>query len=140
MEPGIWLLLALLATLVVLVILQVRHSKKEREEREWAEMAAKRGTTGYPTTSYPTTSYPTTSYSTTSYPTGSGAAPVVKVRMTHTATPKAKTVSRSAGQPASAQLTLYQQPPVTGKLVCPGCEGENDSSYCFCLICGQRIR
>jgi len=130
MEPGIWLLLALLATLVVLVILQVRHAKKEREEREWAEMAAKRGTTGYPTTSYPTTSYPT----------GSGAAPVVKVRMTHTATPKAKTVSRSAGQPASAQLTLYQQPPVTGKLVCPGCEGENDSSYCFCLICGQRIR
>lgn len=125
MEPGTLLLIGLLATLIVLIILQVRHSRREREDREWrASAAAWKTATGY---SVPSTVSAAPSMS---------AAPAVKVRMAY----GAKTAATPRRQSVTPQITLYQLPMRAGKLVCPGCEGENDASYSFCLICGQRIR
>ena len=119
MEPGTLLLIGLLATLIILIILHVRRSKREREEREWrASATARKTSTGY------------------SAPAPVPSAPAVKVRMAYGTKPAAM----PRRQPVTPQVTLYQLPVSAGKLICPGCEGENDVRYSFCLICGQRIR
>lgn len=117
MELGTLLLLGIIATLIILIVLQVRYSKREREEREWRERSA------------------SPAAATGAYP---SKPPVVRISSgTRAVQAPRKPVAQAA---VVRQVTLYQFPLNGGKWICPGCDGENDPSYCFCWICGQKIR
>ena len=65
-------------------------------------------------------------------PSGAAVSPIVSRGKTPAPAREAETGPKA--------VTIYEFPYETVTCICPRCDGENEDSYRFCWICGQRIR